>query len=301
MTEGTLTVLDDVRGTAPMTVDGLKRRADLIQEALAKVLKRGVHFMKIPGAPKDSLLKAGGEKIASMFGFAPKIRIEDLSTKDEKRFRAIVSLHAMPNETFVGEGAGACSSTEERFAWRKPVCKEEYDETDGDFKRHKWIIDKDTREPVKIYQIRTNPADQENAVLKRSVKRAFLAAVIGATAASDALEPRDDDEEDDGDEGEKKKSRKPAPGVQHVTAGIEKFTKGKGKWWDVVIAGVKYSSEDSELQKIAEEAASVGAKVSMTWQEKPSGNGVWKKVLGIKAIIGPDTKDDAPPSEEEPS
>jgi hypothetical protein len=78
---------------------------------------------------------------------------------------------------------GECSSQEEKYSWRAAVCPEEWDDTPESRRRTKYSRYQGKVE--KKQQIRTNPADVANTILKMAKKRAQVDAVITATAASD--------------------------------------------------------------------------------------------------------------------
>jgi hypothetical protein len=77
----------------------------------------------------------------------------------------------------LGEGIGECSSNEEKYKWRKAY-DEEWNATPENRRRIKFGKYKDK-------QVRTEPADVANTILKMAKKRAQVDAVITCTAASD--------------------------------------------------------------------------------------------------------------------
>jgi len=168
----------------PQTVDDIRRQINLIQDVMAKVMKKDVHWGKIPGCgDKPTLLKAGAEKIMATFRLAADPVVEDLSSKDESRFRVTVRMLS-PSGVFVGSGIGECSSSEEKYKWRTAICDDEWNETDESRRREKWRKGYQGK-PYKAKQIRTETADVSNTVLKMAKKRALMDAVLTATAASD--------------------------------------------------------------------------------------------------------------------
>lgn len=170
--------IETIEQPAVLTARDIQSRVNLIQEVMKQVMKDGTHFGIIPGCPKPSLFKAGAEKLASTFQMAVESSVEDLSTSDEKRYRVTCTAYAL-NGTKLGSAIGECSSGEEKFKWRRPVCDQEFDEADIDRKREKWTKN------GKIKQIRTEPADQANTILQMADKRAYVAVVRKVTAASD--------------------------------------------------------------------------------------------------------------------
>lgn len=168
-----------------LTARDIRQHVNLIQEVMKAVMKEGTHYGTIPGCPKPSLFKPGAEKIASTFRIAVTSDVEDLSTSDEKRFRVTCTAYAS-NGSRLGSSVGICSSREEKYQWRKPVCDGEFEETEIDRKREKWISTKDGK-GMKVKRVRTEPSDLENTILQMADKRAYVAVVRKVTAASDVF------------------------------------------------------------------------------------------------------------------
>jgi len=179
-----LTTID--QESRALTARDIREQVNLIQEVMKAVMKNGVHYGVIPGCPKPSLFKAGAEKIAATFRIAVKSEVEDLSTDDEKHYRVTCTGHAQ-NGIVLGSAVGECSSNEEKFRWRSPVCDEEFEETDMDRKREKWVKGFKGAPAFKKKQIRTEPSDLANTILQLADKRAYVAVVRKITAASDVF------------------------------------------------------------------------------------------------------------------
>lgn len=169
----------------PLTSEEIRANVNLIQKVLRSVMKKDVHFGVIPGTQKNTLYKPGAEKILSTFRIAAgEPVIEDL-TADEIRYRVTVKgVHQVTNH-FLGAGIGECSSGEEKYKWRRPVCAEEWTDTAEDRRREVWK--KVEGEAVKLKQVRINPTDVANTVLKMAHKRALVAMTLVVTAASDVF------------------------------------------------------------------------------------------------------------------
>lgn len=162
------------------TPEQIRANVNLIQNVMAKVMKRGVHFDTIPGCgDKPTLLKPGAEKLCSTFLLAPDPIIEDLSTKDERRYRIKCRLIHSPSGTFMGSGVGECSSEEEKYKWRNAVSDREYEATPEERRRVKYSKYGDKK------QVRTNIADVSNTVLKMAKKRSLVDGTLTVTGASD--------------------------------------------------------------------------------------------------------------------
>lgn len=176
----------------PLTALDIQSQVNTIQHVMKQVMKEGVHFGKIPGTNAPSLYKPGAEKIMATFRLSADPEVTDLSTADQIRYQVKVRLTS-PTGVNVGAGIGECSSSEEKYKWRSAVCQEEFDDSEPARKREKWCKGKyDTRnrsygKPYKVQQLRTEPADLANTILKMAKKRALIDAVLTATAASDCF------------------------------------------------------------------------------------------------------------------
>lgn len=166
-------------GNRSLTAADVRAQVNLMQDVMQEVMKDGTHYGKIPGTQSKSLYKAGAEKLMATFRLAAKPEVEDLSENGEIAYRVTVSL-LTANGTFVGAGIGECSSAEEKYSWRAAVHKKEWDATPENRRRVKYY-----RDGKEVQQVRTNPADVANTILKMAKKRAQVDAVITATAASD--------------------------------------------------------------------------------------------------------------------
>ena len=180
MEDKKLTIVDHV-----LTAVEVRAQVNLIQEVMKSVMKDKVHYGTIPGCgDKPTLLKAGAEKIMMTFRLAADPTVEDLSTSDERRYRVTVKLRNFKGD-LLGAGIGECSSSEEKYKWRKVICDEEFNETPEDRRREKWSKGYQGAKPFKTKQIRTSIADIANTILKMAKKRGQVDAVLTTTAASD--------------------------------------------------------------------------------------------------------------------
>lgn len=166
----------------PMTANAVISRVRRIQEVMKAVMKKDTHYGVIPGCKKESLYKPGAEVLLLTFRIAAEEpKVEDLSTPDAIRYR--VTRNGTVNGVLVASGIGECSSDEEKYKWRKAVCDQEFNETPEDRKRSAWK--NGANGPYQIKQVRTNPADVANTILKMADKRGYVAMSILATAAGD--------------------------------------------------------------------------------------------------------------------
>jgi hypothetical protein len=170
----------------PLTAAQVKAQVQLIQQVMESVMKgpskenpNGVHYGVIPGTDKPTLLKAGAEVLMATFRIAVDPQIEDLSGPDEIRYRVrCVGTH-QTSGTLLGAGIGECSSNEEKYKWKRCYNDKEFAATADDRKRIKYGKDYDVK------QIRTEPADVANTILKMAKKRALVDFTLTALAASD--------------------------------------------------------------------------------------------------------------------
>ena len=163
----------------PLTAIAIRAQVNLVQQVMQAVMKEGTHYGTIPGTPKPSLWKPGAEVLAATFRIAVSYKIEDLSTTDVVRYRVVAVGTHQTSGIVMGEGMGECSSGEEKYKWRKAY-DEEFAATAEDKKRIKYG-------KYTAKQIRTEPADLANTILKMACKRAQVAMTLNVTAASDCF------------------------------------------------------------------------------------------------------------------
>lgn len=169
-------------GSRSLTAADIRAQVNLMQDVMQEVMLKDTHFGVIPGTGKPTLYKAGAEKIMSTFRIAADPEVIDLSRDGEIHYRVKVSMLS-PNGTFLGAGIGECSSGEDKYSWRGVVCDDEFDDTPENRRRIKYSKYKGNVEKKK--QVRTNPADVSNTILKMAKKRALIDGVLTVTAASD--------------------------------------------------------------------------------------------------------------------
>lgn len=169
-------------GSRSLTAADVRAQVNLMQDVMQEVMQKDTHYGVIPGTKQPSLYKAGAEKIMSTFRLAADPEVEQIGSDGEVSYRVKVRiLSAVGN--FLGAGIGECSSSEEKYAWRASLCDEEFDLTPENRRRIKFSKYQGRVEKKK--QIRTNPADVSNTVLKMAKKRGLIDGVLTVTAASD--------------------------------------------------------------------------------------------------------------------
>lgn len=180
-----LTRVDDRRWLS--TVE-LNLRVTKVKEVMASQMKEGTHYGTIPGCKKPSLWQPGAEILGMTFQFAPRF-------KHEKHWRGNVfevfttcELYEVGSNIFVGDSTRSCSTDEKKYAWRRALCDEEFASTPAEMKQLAWEKKSGRQdEYYQVKQIRTNPSDLINTIVGMCEKRAYVAAIRRATAASEVF------------------------------------------------------------------------------------------------------------------
>lgn len=291
---GDLTTLQPVEGGMPLSAVQLRSRLAVIQSVMREVMQRDVDYGVIPGTDKPSLFKPGAEKLCVTFRLsAGKPEIEAVPEySGDIRYRVNVPVLASDG-TVLAVGVGECSTGEEKYRWRRPVHIKEYEAAAEDARREKW-----TRQGDVWQQVRVNPSDVANTVLKMAHKRAYVHAVIMATAAgaifTQDIEDLPEGVETNGSQAERKApiqppQRKSQPSAAAPSAGAAIITTtfthavakdgqgAKGPWTKTTFTaadGKTYGTFDSELTRIGREAISSGASLEMSFIEGKYGRDI---------------------------
>lgn len=171
--------------TSPATAQEIRAQVQRIQQVMRAVMKDKVHYGIVPGTPKPSLWKPGAEVLAATFHIAVSYRTDDLSDSDCVRYRvAAIGTHQGTGIT-MGEGMGEASSNEEKYKWKAAAGDREFEATDSERRRIKWR--RGDRGEYETKQVRSEPADVANTILKMACKRAQVAMILNVTAASDCF------------------------------------------------------------------------------------------------------------------
>jgi len=184
---------------------------------MQELLIEDIHFGKIPGTERPTLLKAGAERLLQMFRLRPSYEItrRDLEN-DHREYEITTTLIHRPTGQIVGAGVGSASTKESRYAYRrgepestgKPVPQEYWKIRKSHPKKGQdllggkemiarkiegqWLICKKSEERVP----NPNIADTYNTVKKVAKKRSLVDACLTATACSDVFQ--NSEEEDEG-------------------------------------------------------------------------------------------------------
>lgn len=182
----------EVRGAAeaaPLTIAELVEQTKLIQEAMKAVMKNGEHYGVIPGTQKPTLLKPGAEKLVVLFRLDPQYDVIECRESDLLvSYTVRCTLFHSPSGTRVSSGMGQCNSreTKYRYSWVNSVerpTKEEQErlKAEGVGRMRKSYGQWHWQTRIED----ENPMDKANTLLKMACKRALIAGVLNATAASD--------------------------------------------------------------------------------------------------------------------
>lgn len=187
--------LAQVQPTSRMAVAEIIGHVAMVQEVMRAVMKQDVHYGVIPDTDKPTLYKAGAEVLCMAFRVADSYEVEDLSADGVVRYRVTCTGTHQVMGHVLGTGMGEASSGEEKYKWRKASSPQEFEATPTNLRREKHIKPRNGNAFV-IQQVRTEPADLANTILKMANKRAKMAMVLNVTAASDCfaqdLEDMDD-------------------------------------------------------------------------------------------------------------
>lgn len=211
----------------------LREHVNLIQEVMQAVMKKDTHYGVIPGCKQPSLYKAGSEVLLTTFRIAVSVHVEDLSTPDCIRYRVRTVGTHQGSGVIVGEGIGECSSDEEKYKWRRCFTKDEFDLTPESRRRFKFT------KYGKDMQVRTEPADVANTVLKMGKKRAQIDLTLTATAASDIFTQ---DVEDIPEELRERHEQAGAPQVPKEYPSKD-FDTNFPKWRDLITSDKRSAAE----------------------------------------------------------
>lgn len=205
------------------TIEEALDRKKLMNGFIGKVLVEGSDYGKIPGAgDKKVLLKAGAEKLSSIFGLAPRFVpvqvIEDWTGTEhggEPLFYYEYRCELTRGGRFAGEGIGSCNSWESKYRYRNsarkcPACgaeaiikgKEEYGGGWLCYAKKGGCGAKYGADAPEIVDQAVgkvpNPdfADAINTCQKMAQKRSLVGAILVVTNCSDAFTQDVDDFEE---------------------------------------------------------------------------------------------------------
>ena len=236
--------LSATSSSSRMTVADIISHVGMVQEVMKAVMKPDIHYGVIPGTDKPTLYKQGAEVLCMAFRVSDTYSVEDLSTADMVRYRVTCTGSHQMTGTVLGTGMGEASSGEEKYKWRK-AWDDEFEATPENLRRVKMG-------KYKTKQVRTEPADLANTILKMANKRAKIAMTINVTACGDMFgqdledmdaAPREHLTLREGDD------RQPdQPQAQPVWPD-DKFNEQFPRWKKAVEAGMKTAADITALAK----------------------------------------------------
>lgn len=141
-----------------MTADGVVAHRTLIKDVIHRVMKKDVHYGVIPGTDKPTLYKPGAEVLCLTFRLSPIFESREVMDGNHMTAFSRCTLQHIPSGRDFGSGEAVCSTKEKKYAKRKENGR---------------IVDNQ------------NLPDSWNTVVKIGNKRALVAAILVATAASD--------------------------------------------------------------------------------------------------------------------
>lgn len=221
-----------VQSDGRMSAQQVLQHAVVVQEVMRAVMKPEVHYGKIPGTDKPTLFQPGADVLCMTFRISAEFQVEDLSTDDAIRYRVTCRGVHQATDITLGSGIGEGSTSEEKYKWRRAVSDKEFEATPPAMRRVKFGKSWETK------QVRTEPADVANTVLKMAAKRAKIAMVLNVTAASDMF--GQDLEDLDATLRESLVGTEGAPEPQApVTWPTDKFANQFDRWSKAVAGGLK--------------------------------------------------------------
>jgi hypothetical protein len=229
-------------------------RSELVQEVLRSVMRPGVDYAKVPGTDREMLLKPGAEKIALTFAISVEMEtLESVVTETEVSFRVRAVAREFSGRILATSEA-SCSTREKKYRWRRPVCKEEFEEAPASSKQVTWIKGKGNRPAERMFSVRMEIGEVIHTCLSMAQKRAHTAVIMRSTGASDIFA----EEDLGGSEEHPGPGRSQAPTVEDLLAGYDgcadevglaRLERDRQEAWP------KASATDKELLKKAAELA----------------------------------------------
>lgn len=237
------------------SVESLKNRRETVKRILTEVMVMGLQndYAAIPGTgDKKTLLKPGAEKICAVFGIAVEPIVEQIKENEDGdvTYRVTCRVTSIASGVYLGSGIGEASTLETKFAWRGIVCDQEWQEAEAWERRSFWRRGFNGKPAEEVRQVRENPRDKSNTVLKMAKKRALIDAVLTVTGASDIF-TQDLEEKTERNEG---KSTAPVSGAraqQAQSSNVEVITSEQGRaFWNAWKKAGRTKEEVVEYMKL---------------------------------------------------
>lgn len=173
-----------------------------VLEIMNAIMKPDEHYGVIPGAKKPSLWKPGAETLCLTFRLNPEYEIMKATEETALiSFTVRCVLKHINTENRIASGLGSCNSREEKYKrvapklcpkCSKPTIFKSKNDGEGWYCwRKKDGCGATFKEGDKSIEGQSagaaDPSDLHNTILKMACKRALIAAVLNATAASDCF------------------------------------------------------------------------------------------------------------------
>lgn len=195
--------VDMARNDMELGVERVIAQTHAIQRCMQAVMKSGTHFGVIEGTDKPTLFQPGADKLCVLFWLRPEFRVTERAFRDDYIMYEVTCVlkHRKTGEEW-GEGVGAANSREKKYiaqttqrscpTCKKPTifrskrdggwfCWEKKGGCGAQFKPDNQDIVNQTDGVAKQEAVH----DLQNNLLKMAAKRAKVAAILSATAASD--------------------------------------------------------------------------------------------------------------------
>jgi|SRR5215831_37798 len=265
----------DLAHADEMSIDNVLAQVHKVQELMRLVMKDGEHYGVIPGTDKPTLLKPGAEKLCMTFRLNP-----DYDTLREVESPQLVSyvvkctLTHIPTGQVWATGLGACNSREKKYRFTSVAMdpqpswneQEELKAAGKGYRKRvgqKWLF---------MQRIENDNAyEYSNTIAKMAAKRALVAAVLNATAASDIFtqDMEDSSESNAGPPGTSK--RQPASGttIQSLADKANELADYAPDLWagDVLTRNLQVRFGVNSVNDLTEEEAAMVIKGMHTWAE----------------------------------
>lgn len=197
-----------------MSIADVLQSVAIIKDIQAKVMKPGSHYGVIPGTKKPTLLLPGAQVLALTFRMRPKYTMREIKLEGLHRENQVDCELVTAGGEYIGQGLGCCSTLESKYRFRT---HEAFKLTDFEVPKTYWALKSKadqqrmlrtvadvhngifgTKKIAGVWRIielsgeveqieHPNPADFWNTVLKIAKKRAYVDAILTATAASDVF------------------------------------------------------------------------------------------------------------------
>ena len=285
MTEQNVTIYTQHADPLVESVSEVKRQVAAMHKLMTDVMQPNIHYGVIPGTgDKPTLLKPGAEKIALLLGLAASFKHTMMRDGAHLEVISECTLTRRATGQIVTSASGLCSTRETKYAFRQttrkcPKCGKAaiikgnaeygggwlcYAKKDGCGAK---FSDKDPAIVNQSGEREDNPniADTTNTVLKMADKRAFVAAILIGTAASDIYTQDVEDLVDGASEPTPRptaaqRSQADAKGLPsaafegHVQDFEEAAERGEGRSWWAGNAAVRAQCNEEQLRRLVARA-----------------------------------------------